>query len=240
MFNHVRINDETLQLFLIKITYNDNIEEVIPKQTTLNTYHEDFTKIFNTLATLKNNLSMSISVSDATASISQKETIEHKGYIYNTTTSTSTILYTLSLIKINKLLNTFTTETSTQVSNKSDTDTSDDTSDDSSSLEEPKFYKQVNLPDNYNQYYDPHNPYIPYDPCYNYCDTAGNSYDDQYQCYEHFNKDTNEDTDKDTNKNTNEDIKELDYEFSNTLWHTTIPMSTSSQNIDSNHATYLI
>lgn len=101
--------------YFIKLTDNlNNSETIINKITTNDTYSSHYKSIFDSI---NNDLDLIFSISsNATATISQLKEVEHKGYIYNTKTNITKIIYELSLVKINNVLsNIFTLPTPTSI-----------------------------------------------------------------------------------------------------------------------------
>lgn len=111
--------------YLIRI--QDHINKsirIVNHITNLNTYTHDFNIIINSLN--KDNIYTSAS-SNGQAELSRVENIVVPGYIYNSTKSVTTLVYTISLIKIDETLtNLFLSESSHA---ETQTNTTNDTSD---------------------------------------------------------------------------------------------------------------
>lgn len=104
--------------YLIKIHDKvNNSERIIMKQTTLESYNDDYKLIYDQL-NINNDLSCTFTNSTAIASIFKYETIITKGYIYNSKKIINNILYELSLIKIDELSSIFIN--TTQIQTESD------------------------------------------------------------------------------------------------------------------------
>ena len=110
--------------YLIKITDKvNNSHEIISCETSLESYNDDYTKIYDSLNSNKD-LTMTIKDKNTkNAIICKYTTIKNKGYLYNTTSKLTTVLYELSLIKINTSLSSlFVSESSTQTESTSQTE----------------------------------------------------------------------------------------------------------------------
>ena len=91
--------------YFIKIKYfKRNSEKIINKQTSLKKYTNDFTIIFNSLK--ESNPNLYSSTEEYICKIYQEEEIIIKGFFYNTTKITNTLVYELSLTKIDEQLTT--------------------------------------------------------------------------------------------------------------------------------------
>lgn len=89
--------------YLIKITDKvNNSHEIIYCETSFESYNDSYIKIYESLNSNKD-LTLNIKDDNNTknATISKYTTVKNKGYLYNTTSNTTIILYELSLIKIN-------------------------------------------------------------------------------------------------------------------------------------------
>lgn len=90
--------------FLVKIQDNkNNTTQVINKVITLEQANETFTQIANTI-NVNCNTSYTFKIIDSVCQIFAEEEIIIKGYIFNTTTTVTKIIYELSLIKIDENL----------------------------------------------------------------------------------------------------------------------------------------
>lgn len=93
--------------FLVKIQDNkNNTTQVINKVITLEQANETFTQIANTINVNSNTsyTSYTFKIIDSVCQIFAEEEIIIKGYIFNTTTTVTKIVYELSLIKIDENL----------------------------------------------------------------------------------------------------------------------------------------
>jgi hypothetical protein len=88
--------------YFIKVKDHVNkSERLINKVTNLNTYTQDFNTIINYLN--KDNV-YSVFTSNGEAECTKTETVTIPGYIYNSTKNVNTVVYTLSLVKIDSVL----------------------------------------------------------------------------------------------------------------------------------------
>lgn len=104
-------------MYVIKI--NDKVnksERVIFKQVSLDTYEKYYTDIYNKL---NSNNDLSFTHSSGFFTIYKCKDTKIKGYLYNTTAVINTILYELSLVKIDEHLR-FTNDTSCQTMDTED------------------------------------------------------------------------------------------------------------------------
>lgn len=87
--------------YLIKITNHVNkSERIINQVVTLTTYSSHFNKIVKEL--IRQDSSMTSSISHGRAELYKTETIIVKGYIYNSKSDVSKVVYELSLIKLDE------------------------------------------------------------------------------------------------------------------------------------------
>jgi hypothetical protein len=90
--------------FLVKIQDNkNNTTQVINKVITLDQTNETFTQIANTIK-VNSNIPYTFKITNSMCQIFAEEEIIIKGYIFNTTTTVTKIVYELSLIKIDENL----------------------------------------------------------------------------------------------------------------------------------------
>lgn len=110
--------------YLIKITDKvNNSHEIISCETSLESYNDDYTKIYDSLNSNKDLIMTIKDKNTKNAIICKYTTIKNKGYLYNTTSKLTIVLYELSLIKINTSLSSlFVSESSTQTESTSQTE----------------------------------------------------------------------------------------------------------------------
>lgn len=97
--------------YFIKIVDSVNKSEtIVNKVTSFETYLEDYVQICNQINKL-NDFSVVFCLSDAVATISKPYEILNKGYLYNTKTKSSEIVYELSLVKVDTKFSSYTTST---------------------------------------------------------------------------------------------------------------------------------
>lgn len=115
-------------MYLIKISDKINkSDRIIFKKVTLDSYESFYRQIFDKLNS-NNDLSISFTFSTVTSTIFKPVNTQVKGYLYNTTSTINTVLYELSLVKIDQDLSSiFTknseTQTETETETESDTQT---------------------------------------------------------------------------------------------------------------------
>lgn len=106
-------------MYFIKITDHNDNEHVISKSTTLETYIQDF-KIISDSINKQNEFTLK--VLPLGLELFKNETVINKGYIYNTTSSKKSLLYKLSLIKVDSdFISLFSINTQTQTQTIDDT-----------------------------------------------------------------------------------------------------------------------